>query len=45
MSDYVRQLAKHDAEQNRAARDLNNATWQEREKYNAALEAARQAKK
>ncbi|MFS0735599.1 hypothetical protein ABC347_00980 [Sphingomonas sp. 1P06PA] len=43
MSDYARQIAQRDSEQKRPARDLSNATWQEKEKYNAALEAARQA--
>lgn len=40
MSDYARQVAQRDAEQSRLARDLRNATAQEREKYNAAFAEA-----
>jgi hypothetical protein len=40
MSDYAAEVAKRDAEQDKQARDLRNATWQEREKYNAAYAAA-----
>ncbi len=43
MSDYMRERAKRDFEQGRPARNMSNATSQEREKYNAALEAARRA--
>ena len=43
MSDYMRDLAKRDVEQGRLARDLRDATSQEREKYNAAREAAQRA--
>ena len=40
MSDYAAEVAKRDAEKDKQARDLRNATWQEREKYNAAYAAA-----
>lgn len=40
MSDYAAEAARRDAEQQKPARDLRNATWQEREKYNAAYAAA-----
>lgn len=43
MSDYAAEAAKRDAEQQKAARDMQNATWQEREKYNAAFAAAQKA--
>ena len=40
MSEYAAEAARRDAEHRKAARDLQNATWQEREKYNAAYAAA-----
>ncbi|MBJ7442482.1 MAG: hypothetical protein JHD35_26170 [Sphingopyxis sp.] len=36
MSEYAKTVAQRDAEQARLARDMSNATAQEREKYNAA---------
>lgn len=43
MSEYARQLAKLDAERDQRARDMSNATSQEREKYNAEMAAAKRA--
>lgn len=40
MSEYAKTVAQRDAEQARLARDMSNATAQEREKYNAAFAAA-----
>lgn len=39
MSYYAAEAARRDAEHQKAARDMQNATWQEREKYNAAYVA------
>ncbi len=43
MSDYAATAARRDAELLKLARDMSNATAQEREKYNAAFHAAQQA--
>jgi hypothetical protein len=40
MSDYAAEAARRHAAQQKEAADLRNATWQEREKYNAAFAAA-----
>lgn len=40
MSDYAAEVARRDADEKKRARDMQNATWQEREKYNAAYAAA-----
>lgn len=45
MSDYAAKAAQLDADQQKLARDLRNATSQEREKYNAAFAAAQNQKK
>ncbi len=41
MSEYAREVARRDAERNLAARNMSNATAQEKEKYNAAMAAAK----
>ncbi|PZU44337.1 MAG: hypothetical protein DI568_15920 [Sphingomonas sp.] len=45
MSEYAAEAARRDADQQKQARDMQNATWQEREKYNAAFAAAQNQKK
>jgi hypothetical protein len=43
MSEYAREAARRDAERNLLARNMSNATAQEREKYNAEMAAAKRA--
>src|SRR3546814_836365 len=44
-SEYAAEAARRDADQQKQARDMQKATWQEREKYNAAFAAAQNQKK